>query len=100
MAVSKIAKASPWAAAAIAVAVAVNKILTIGAGHLETYTGRYEMAVNMQNINQSISNALNPVGMLYNQYKWNKQNEIYNRRINEQNKLFGQSVLNTEVKGV
>ena len=90
----------PWVAVAVAVAAIVDKVLTTGAGHLETYTGRYELAVEMNNLHANISNALNPIGMLYNQYKWNKQNQVYNIKQEQERKLYGNSVLNTEIKGV
>lgn len=88
--VSALKKAVPAIAGVILAGKIADKVLTVGFGHLETYTGHYEYSMGWNNFKTEIGMALNPVGTMLKQLHIGKQNEINNRRQEQIRSLVGQ----------
>lgn len=98
--VSALTKVLPVAAVVIAGAKIIDKILTIGAQHIEEYRGDYSRSINMENFHTAISHLVNPVGYFKRAIHRQFQLQKTNKQITEQNKLMGTTILKDMKVGI
>lgn len=98
--ISTLGKASPWIALGIGLTKGVESVAKTGFEHLETYTGNYQYAMGLHNLETTIGNALNPVGYMTKQIRYRAQARIEQRKIDQERTLIGNSMFNKVKVGI
>ena len=98
--VAALTKAIPWVAVAVVAGTIIDKVVGTGFNHLEDYTGDYRYSMTYDNAKTWIGNVLNPVGAALKVAHFDKQAEKERRRIAEENKLIGNSIIGKVKIGV
>ena len=98
--ISKLSKAYPWVGLVVAAGVVVDKVLTTGFQHVETYTGDYRYACGYNDLKAVVNAGLNPVGAYLNHEHRRKEFNKQNKKIEQEQTLVGNSMFNTSKRGV
>lgn len=93
MGVSALSKVAPWTIAAIVAAKVTDKVLTIGFAHQEEYTGNYINDVNYNNFKAQVHAYTHPIQTAFSLIHQQSQFNKYNKAIEQQNTLIGNSIL-------
>lgn len=77
--ISALSEALPMVAIGVAAYQVASKILSVGANHLETYTGNYRFAMGVNNCITSVNNFINPIGLakkeIHRAFEFDKTNK-------------------------
>lgn len=93
-------KLTPWVSFGIASAVAVDKILTTGFNHLQEYTGRYEYALDINNVNTFVHNATHPISTFKSMIRKNFVYDKLNKEVEQNRALLGETIFSNKKVGV
>lgn len=87
--VAALGRALPQIALVVAAGAVVDKVLTTGFQHLETYTGNFNYSLGMNNFKAALGRTLNPIGTFFKTMHIQAQANKQNAAIRENNRLFG-----------
>ena len=98
--IGMLVRASPYIAAAVVAAKVTDKVVTTGFDHLEEYVGDYRFDMAWNNFKTSLTNSINPVGLMFKQAHRHFQFQKRNKEIQMQRTLIGNTLINDGKIGV